>query len=548
MSALSVPRWLSAGVAVCALTTLATSCTASTTSDNNAQAKKNVKLVDTTPAASGQLEQATWLMTKEPVSLDLASDGANSQTALIMANVCERLNKLGPDLTLGPGLASKYEWTDPRTLVFTLRDDVTFHSGAPMTVEDVLWSMERNSAEGAAESDEFVNVTSIDKTGPNQITFKFKQPDAVFVGAMSGDGGVVFERKAVAGQGKDFGTPSSNKDGCSGPLTLDSWNSGKSVVLKKAADYWDAGQASKTDQITFKWASDDAIVNSLVTGSAHGSYLENLASATRLTKGTATTVSQGPDTRVWSLMVTERGGLTDQNVRKALSLALDRDGINRAAFASLGQPWKEPVGLGAWGYEKPKFQEAYDKLEGSPAKPSAANLAEAKKLVAEAGTTKPIVVASDSTPIRNVLANAIVDAAQNIGLKASIKQIPTVQYGDFYSSPELRQQADLFSDDYFISKNDPLGFYKNGTSDSEVQWILKDPSYDNLVEKGRATLDDGKRAEIAIELSNRWADAMPWITAVQSPSTVALSSKVTGVPASGSYRYYPWAADLGTKG
>ena len=35
---------------------------------------------------------------------------------------------------------------------------------------------------------------------------------------------------------------------------------------------------------------------------------------------------------------------------------------------------------------------------------------------------------------------------------------------------------------------------------------------------------------------------------MQSPSTVALSAKVTGVPASGSVRYYPWAADLGTKG
>jgi peptide/nickel transport system substrate-binding protein len=40
---------------------------------------------------------------------------------------------------------------------------------------------------------------------------------------------------------------------------------------------------------------------------------------------------------------------------------------------------------------------------------------------------------------------------------------------------------------------------------------------------------------------------MPWISVVQSPSTVALSSKVTGVPASGSFTYYPWAADLGTK-
>ncbi|WP_426245026.1 ABC transporter substrate-binding protein [Nocardioides sp. LHG3406-4] len=546
MSASTPRRWLAAGVSVCAMTALTAACSASSPSDNAAEAKKSVKLVNSTPAATGQLDQATWLMSKEPVSLDLDNDGANSQTDLIMSNVCERLNKLGTDLTLGPGLASEYEWTTPTTLVFTLRDDVTFHSGAPMTADDVVWSMERHR-NGDSEGDEFVNVTDIEKTGDHEVTFTLGQSDAVFIESLAGDAGVVYERKALEAQGDDFGTPS-GKDACSGPFTLDSWSSGEKVVLTKAEDYWDADKAAKTDELTFKWGSDDAIVNSLVTGSAQGAYLENLASATRLSEGGATTVSQGPDTRVWNLMATERGGLTDPNLRKALSLALDRDGINRAAFAGLGQPWKEPVGSGAWGYERSTFETAYDDLAGSPAKPSADDIAEAKKLVEAAGTTKPIVVASDSTPVRNVLANAVVDAAKKIGLEASITQIPTVQYGDYYSSPEVRQEADLFSDDYFISKNDPVGFYKNGASDSEVQWLLNDPAYDQLVKDGRAALDDGERADIAIEMATMWADQMPWIAAIQSPSTVAMSSEVTGVPASGSYRYYPWAADLGTTG
>jgi peptide/nickel transport system substrate-binding protein len=540
------PRWLTAGVAVCAMTALTAACSASPSPSDPAAANKNVKFVDSTSAASGQLDQATWLMSKEPVSLDLDNDGANSQSDLIMSNVCERLNKLGTDLTLGPGLASKYEWETPTSLVVTLRDDVTFHSGNPMTADDVVWSMNRHRT-GDAESDEFVNVTDIQKTGEHEVTFTLTQSDAVFIQSMAGDAGVIYERAAVETQGDKFGTPS-GKDACSGPFTLESWSSGEEIVLRKAENYWDADNAAMTDELTFKWASEDAIVNSLVTGSAQGAYLENLASGTRLAQDPATTVSQGPDTRVWNLMVTERGGLTDPNLRKALSLALDRDGINRAAFAGLGQPWKEPVGSGAWGYERSTFEAAYEELTGSPAKPSADDIAAAKELVAAAESTTPIVVASDSTPIRNVLANAVVDAAQKIGLKASITQFPTVQYGDYYSSPEMRQEADVFMDDYFISKNDPVGFYKNGASDSEVQWLLNDPAYDQLIKDGRAALDDSERADIAIEMAKIWADQMPWIAAIQSPSTVAMSSKVTGVPASGSYRYYPWAADLGTTG
>ena len=66
-----------------------------------------VKLVDSTPAAAGELDQATWFMPKEPRSLDLDNDAANSQSDLIMTNVCERLLQLQPDLTLKPGLAEK---------------------------------------------------------------------------------------------------------------------------------------------------------------------------------------------------------------------------------------------------------------------------------------------------------------------------------------------------------------------------------------------------------------------------------------------------------
>jgi len=539
------PKRFTAGTALCAAGALVIAGCGDTGNSAGSPALDQVKLVDSTPAAAGQLDQATWFMTKEPRSLDLDADAANGQSDLIMANVCERLLQLQPDLSLKPGLAEKYAWKDKTSLVFTIRQGVKFHDGTPMTADDVLWSLQRHSADGASESDEYVNVTGIEKTGPNEVTVRFKQPDAVFLEAIAGDAGVVLSRKGVEAQGKKFGTPDGT-DACTGPLMLKQWQSGTQIVLAKAPGYWNQDKASKTDQITFKWGSDDVIVNSLVTGAATGSYLENLSSATQLASGSVTTVSQGPDTRVWSLMVTERGGLKDVRLRKALAMAIDREGVSKAALAGLGQPWKEPVGSGAWGYEKAKFQAAYDAMTGLPAKPQQADLDAAKKLVQEVGETQPIVVASDGSPVRNVIANALVDAAQKIGLKATITQIPTQQYD--MSDEATRLTADLFSDDYFISKNDPVGFYKNGASNSTVQWLLNDPAYDTLVDQARAALDDGERAAVAIDLAKRWADAMPWIPVVQSPSTVALSTKVTGVPASGSYRYYPWAADLGTKG
>ncbi|MBF8184274.1 ABC transporter substrate-binding protein [Nonomuraea sp. K274] len=540
-------RPLTAGATTCAVLALVAGCGGSAASPSQA-AKEKVQLVDSTPAAAGPLDKATWFMPKEPATLDLDNDAAGATTDTVMGNVCERLVQAQPDLTIKPWLAEKYEWTTPNTLVFTIRQSVRFHSGNVMTADDVVWSMNRHAADGANESDEYENVSEVRKTGADEVTITMKQADAVFLKALAGTGGVVFERKAVEAQGDAFGTPGGD-DACTGPLELKTWESGRQIVLTKAAGYWNEQRPSKTGELTIRWADDDAVVNSLLTGEADGAYLENIASATRLAGGPNTSVSQGPDTRVWNSMVTERGGLADVRLRKALSLALDRDGVSRAALAGLGVPAAEPVGPGAWGYEAGKFRAASEKLAaGAPAKPGQQNLDAAKKLVTEVGTAQQIVVASDGTTARDVIANAIVDAAKKIGLDARIIQIPPQQYGDYYSDPQFRKQADLFTDDYFISKNDPVGFYKNGASDSSVQWVLKDPEYDALVKRAKAELDDAKRADLAIELAQRWAAAMPWLSVVQSPTTVVLASDVTGVPASGSFRNYPWAADLGAKG
>ena len=195
MSASSPRHQIPAVAALCAVAVLSAACGGSGPSGAAADAKANVKLVDATPAAAGQLDRATWLVAEEPTNLDLSDSDANDQSDLVMANVCERLNQLRPDMSVGSGLASKYEWKTPTRLVFTLRDNATFHDGAPVTMDDVVWSMRRN-----AESDEFPNVASFAQAGPHELTFTMKQPDAVFVEALAGDAGLIQEREGVEGR------------------------------------------------------------------------------------------------------------------------------------------------------------------------------------------------------------------------------------------------------------------------------------------------------------------------------------------------------------
>lgn len=499
-----------------------------------------------TPPAAGPVESITWMLPAEPATFDTDID-SGAQENTVLANVCERLMEVQPDLTTAPRLAASAEWVDETHLVFTVRGDARFHDGSAVTADDVLWSMRRHARKDADESDEYTNVAGIEKTGPDRLTVTMKQPDATFLQAMAGNGGVVWNPRVVEAQGAAFGTPSS-PDACSGPYTLADWNPGTSITLARTENYWDSTRIAAVDRIVFTWADQSAVVNSLISGDADGAFLGEPAAAVALRGADNVTLAQGPATNAWSLIATGRGPARDQRIRQALSLALNRAGITKSAFGGLAQPWKTPVGSGAWGYQRPVFQAAYDALSGAPAEPSAADLAAAKGLVAAAGApAQPLVVASDGSSTRNVLAAALVDAARRIGLAAQILTVPPQQYGDFYTDAALRDRADFWSDEYYISKNDPIGFYKNGASTARVNFTkFSDPVYDATVKRAQRTLDEAARAALVSDLQARWVAAAVWIAVVQSPATLAMSDSITGAPSSAAYLYYPWALALGS--
>ncbi|MEV5979815.1 ABC transporter substrate-binding protein [Streptomyces sp. NPDC052114] len=540
-------RAAAAALAATALLATASCAGADTTAPGGAPADAaKLRLTATTPAAKGQLDKADWLLEDEPDSLDLDTQGS-SAGRVVLTNVCERLYQLQPDMSIRPHLATKARTPDDRTLVLTVRDGVTFHDGSELTADDVLWSLKRHADPDMEQADEFGNVRSMEKTGAREITVRFKSPDALFTKALAGDAGIVWNKRQVTASGKEFGTPG-QPDACSGPYELAGWKSGDSLTIKAYDGYW--GKKPHTGRVTFRWASDSALVNALRTGAADGAYAEspNTASALRTTKG----IDQyyGPSTASLVLIPTARGGLKDPQIRRALSLAIDRTGIARSGYGGLVQPWATPVGSGAWGYEKSRFAAAQKKLDRlAPATPTAADLAEAKKLVRAAGApADPVVIGTDSSQGRTVVANAVRAALQRIGVKGQIKTVPTAQFEEFYSDPRARADIDVLVGDWYISKADPMGFYDNGLSDSSNNWVgFKDATYDKRVREALGTLDDAKRAELAVDVQRRFVDAAVWIPLAQVPTALVLDDRLTGPPASQSYLYYPWAAELGPK-
>lgn len=132
------------------------------------------------PAAKGSLDSFTWSLYAEPYTLDYAL-AYDYPPNTVLANVCEQLLRVTPDMKIEPGLAVKYANPDPKTWVYTLRPGVKFHDGSTMTAKDVVASLKRHMdpATGSPWGSSFKNVASIKKSGPLEVTIRLNKPDVL---------------------------------------------------------------------------------------------------------------------------------------------------------------------------------------------------------------------------------------------------------------------------------------------------------------------------------------------------------------------------------
>lgn len=515
-------------------------------SDGGQDAPANIKLVTNSPDPKGQLKDITWILAREPKSIDIDKASAGAE-GTVLANVCDRLFQIQPDLSVKPYLATKVDQPSPTTYVIHLRQGVKFHSGASMTAQDVVWSMKRHAKPSSSVSDAYENVKSVKKSGKYSITVELKKPNALFTSLMAGDAGIIYDEHFVKAAGKDFGTPSVS-DACSGPYKVAQWNAGSSLVLEQDHTYWNDEFTHGPATVKLIWRDKAAKVNALKTGEADGAYLFSPALVSAIKDQPNLDVYYGPNSMVYSATPTGSGALSDPQLRTALSLAINRQGIALAAFKDLAQPWKVPVGPGAWGADPDLFRKDYQQIDVAPASPSSADLDRAKKLVQKAGAPdRPLVVVTDGSDYRNIMANEIVQAAQKIGLEAKVKTMSPAAHDNLYVDEAERDKVDIVIVGWGLGYISPLQLFDDFLPGSYNNWIgFSNAKYSGLVKKALATSDPSARARLTVKARNIFLDKMLRIPLIAPPNTLVMNDKVTGAPASLAYTVYPWVTQLGS--
>ncbi|MDO7976554.1 ABC transporter substrate-binding protein [Oceanotoga teriensis] len=242
---------------------------------------------------------------------------AASGTYEMMFNVFEGLLKPSPDGKVIPAVAESYTVSDDGLeYTFKLRKNIKFHNGEIVTVEDVLYSLNRlkgNDKDSALSSDFQKYVESIDSPDSQTIKVRLNTRNSDFL--------VKFVAAIVP---KKVNLLNDNPIG-TGPYSFVEYVPGQKLVLKKFADYW--GEKAHIDNVVFKIIPDEQTsLLSFLSGDIRMYPRINDIQAEMLKD--RYNVIKGEQNMVQLMTMNNKvKPFDDKRVRQAINYAIDKDEI-----------------------------------------------------------------------------------------------------------------------------------------------------------------------------------------------------------------------------
>ena len=505
-------------------------------------------------ASARSLTSVSWdLPEGEPGSLDPALAGTSSSTEPL-SNMCEPLTRYTATGKLEPWLASSYRQPNPKTLVLTIRSGVKFWDGKPLTAADVVYSLTRqlNPKLGGTWTDPwFTDVASVKQTGANQVTVRFTQPDAVFAEIMSTTAGQISEAAYATAKGKEYGTSAGGLM-CTGPYEFVKWTPGQSILMKANPHYWNASQAASVKTLTFDFITDpNTLTNALISGEIDGTYEVPVGSVGRLRTSAEGTLHLSRSVAFEIATFTQKPGpIRNVDVRKALTIAIDRSEIVKSLYQRAAAPvWSINMPT-MWSYGSSIFSKTYRSLSGAHV-----DLAQAKSLVSAAGTAASgtiTVLVSAANPTDQEIAAYMQSVAASIGLHISIVTTAPGRFVQVLFDPKLLNTYDMLLDEGAWDIPDPiepLMFVALPGS------ILDTSGFNNahvtaLINQARGSTNLTQRAHLLDQATAIYQGQFFGEMLVANPDERLFENRaVTGAPTSPlGYLYTPWAVSLRATG
>lgn len=490
-------------------------------------------------------------------ALNSAVDGGN-----MLLHAYECLLIVGEDGTLQPGQAESYEVSeDGLTWTFHLRDGLKWSDGSDLTANDFVYSWKRvcdpEVAAPYAETvlgmvkgyDEAIdgNLDALGVSAPDDSTLvvELANPCSYFGSLAAFATLSPVQEATIEANGEAWATAPETYVS-NGPFYMTEWVPGSHITFSKNPYYWNA-DAIKLDRLKFVLMED--------SNAAYSAYQTGEVLLIKDVPTEEIPSLEGTDdfyvdpiigTYYISLNI-EKAPFDDVNVRKALSLAIDREyvastlmqGTYTAAGNLMGPGWMDTDG-------KEFMDNAND---GQPYIDTAnfeANLEEAKQLLADAGYPDgegfpTISYTTNDAGYHKVVAEYLQQAWAELGIDLQVNIVEWSSFTPMRRSGDFEVARNGWVGDYSDPSNMLELFYTtNGNNDGK----FSNADFDAAIDLSRSTLDAKERSTALHTAEDILMDQAGCIPLAYYNDFWLQSSKITGAWHSAYGYWYFMYADI----
>ncbi len=473
----------------------------------------------------------------------------------VVNQITEGLLSFNDKNELQPNLASDWKMVDDTTYVYTIRDDVTFSDGKPMTMDDVLFSLERvRNPENASNLNwMYSSVASIEQTGDWELTVKLSAPSATWQYVFATTAGHVISKEYYEGNQDEFGV--SGLVG-TGPFVLDKRTEGQEIVLTRNENYWDKDAKIDIDKLVFKIIPEDttrvvALQNGEVdfTPNTPLDMLDTVKADDKLEV-------QGVETLGITYLAfnTQREPFNDPNVRKAIYHAINMDSLHDDIIKDAGNKASVlPQGSSLYGTD-PAAWEDY----AAKAPVYEYNVEKAKEYMAKSSVPDGFqctLLVSD-TSLRYTMALALQEYLKAINIEMEIIKLPTDEHTAYQFADKSKLDENGIRDYDMIlagweadfpdvSGNiEPLYASANAGEGGANAAAYQNETVDSLITQQSQLTDPAERNQLLFQALDIITEDVPYIFMDYPVKQTTINKKYTGFTMNASWMWNLYFKDI----
>ena len=525
-------------------------------SDNNQTTAESTEAGSTTGEKILKVQVGPDPETVDP-ALNSAIDGGN-----MILHAFEGLLTLDENGQLKEGQAESWETSeDGLTWTFHLRDGLKWSDGTDLTAKDFVYSWQRvcdpNVAAPYAETvlgmvkgyDEAIagDITKLDVQAPDEktVVVNLANPCSYF-GELAAFATLNPVQQATVEANGDAWATSADTYISNGPFMMTEWVPGSHITFSKNPNYWNA-EAIKLDKLEFELIED--------SNAAYSAYTSGEVDMIKDVPTEEIPSLQGNDdfhvdpiigTYYISLNL-QKEYFQDARVRKALSLAIDRNYVANTLMQGTYSPASSIVGPGWLDTDGSSFAENAN--GGTPYIDNDnfdANLEEAKKLLEEAGYPNgegfpQIEYTTNDSGYHKVVAEYLQQAWAAIGIDLKVNIVEWASFTPMRRNGEFDVARNGWVGDYTDPSNIlELFCTTNGNNDGKYT----NADFDAAIEDSRVTTDTATRSADLHKAEDTLMNDAGCIPIAYYNDFWLQSSKITGSWHSANGYWYFMYADI----